>query len=278
MENSGVACSTSRHEKMNSEEAALDLCNAKNSAGESTASTATDEIIPRSSGLLMDGDAGKQGVDVPTLARLTACPDGDIEPQRTKDKSDSEELNGNKNNGITVTAAAVGFDPVDCSNDSKKHPNSADMLPETPVSSFSIGDGVDEGDMDIGVDLSLDETGVLESEPPVPKLESASSGTGVNSISRSDTESSEKSSEPGQQDSPLSPSQTETLSSTTSDQDEGQKHKPGAKRVTFPSDDDIVSGAVEPKDPWRHGKIYCFISLIWFLTDSQIHTHYKTQE
>lgn len=29
--------------------------------------------------------------------------------------------------------------------------------------------------------------------------------------------------------------------------------RPGAKRVTFPSDEDIVSGAVEPKDPWRHG-------------------------
>lgn len=30
--------------------------------------------------------------------------------------------------------------------------------------------------------------------------------------------------------------------------------RPGAKRVTFPSDEDIVSGAVEPKDPWRHGE------------------------
>lgn len=29
--------------------------------------------------------------------------------------------------------------------------------------------------------------------------------------------------------------------------------KAAAKRVTFPSDEDIVSGAVEPKDPWRHG-------------------------
>lgn len=29
--------------------------------------------------------------------------------------------------------------------------------------------------------------------------------------------------------------------------------KTAAKRVTFPSDEDIVSGAVEPKDPWRHG-------------------------
>lgn len=32
--------------------------------------------------------------------------------------------------------------------------------------------------------------------------------------------------------------------------------KAAAKRVTFPSDEDIVSGAVEPKDPWRHGS-YC---------------------
>lgn len=35
---------------------------------------------------------------------------------------------------------------------------------------------------------------------------------------------------------------------------EEEKLKPGAKHVTFPSDEDIVSGAVEPKDPWRHGK------------------------
>ncbi|XP_060113557.1 protein phosphatase 1 regulatory subunit 37 [Heteronotia binoei] len=35
---------------------------------------------------------------------------------------------------------------------------------------------------------------------------------------------------------------------------EDGKLKPGAKRVTFPSDEDIVSGAVEPKDPWRHAQ------------------------
>lgn len=35
---------------------------------------------------------------------------------------------------------------------------------------------------------------------------------------------------------------------------EDGKLKPGAKHVTFPSDEDIVSGAVEPKDPWRHGE------------------------
>ncbi|KAM8791023.1 protein phosphatase 1 regulatory subunit 37 [Rhynchonycteris naso] len=30
--------------------------------------------------------------------------------------------------------------------------------------------------------------------------------------------------------------------------------KAAAKRVTFPCDEDIVSGAVEPKDPWRHAQ------------------------
>ncbi|KAJ1106845.1 hypothetical protein NDU88_004243 [Pleurodeles waltl] len=37
-------------------------------------------------------------------------------------------------------------------------------------------------------------------------------------------------------------------------EDENGKNKHGPKRVTFPSDDDIVSGAVEPKDPWRHAQ------------------------
>ncbi|XP_029427487.1 protein phosphatase 1 regulatory subunit 37 isoform X2 [Rhinatrema bivittatum] len=37
-------------------------------------------------------------------------------------------------------------------------------------------------------------------------------------------------------------------------EDENRKNKHGSKRVTFPSDDDIVSGAVEPKDPWRHAQ------------------------
>lgn len=262
---------------MNSEEPALDLCNAKNSAGESAASTPADEIIPRNSGLRMDGDAVKQGVDAPTLARLTACPDGDIEPQRTKEKSDSDEVNGNKNNGITVTAAAVGSDLGDTSDDNN-HQNSSGMVPEAPVPSFSFGDGVDEGDMDIGVDLSLDETGVLESEPPVPKSESASSGAGVNSISRPGTAPPEKPTELGHGDmGPLSPSPTENFCSPASDQEDLQIHKPGAKRVTFPSDEDIVSGAVEPKDPWRHGNKLLHLplsfSLLLTYTQMQEHTH-----
>ncbi|XP_063168597.1 protein phosphatase 1 regulatory subunit 37 [Candoia aspera] len=45
----------------------------------------------------------------------------------------------------------------------------------------------------------------------------------------------------------------ELLSQDSPPVDDG-KLKPGAKRVTFPSDEDIVSGAVEPKDPWRHAQ------------------------
>ncbi|XP_018417027.1 PREDICTED: protein phosphatase 1 regulatory subunit 37 [Nanorana parkeri] len=39
----------------------------------------------------------------------------------------------------------------------------------------------------------------------------------------------------------------------TQGEDNGRS-KHGPKRVTFPSDDDIVSGALEPKDPWRHAQ------------------------
>lgn len=46
----------------------------------------------------------------------------------------------------------------------------------------------------------------------------------------------------------------ENQSGRVSPSAEDGKLKPGAKHVTFPSDEDIVSGAVEPKDPWRHAQ------------------------
>uniref|UniRef100_A0A4W6EUN9 Protein phosphatase 1 regulatory subunit 37 n=1 Tax=Lates calcarifer TaxID=8187 RepID=A0A4W6EUN9_LATCA len=63
-------------------------------------------------------------------------------------------------------------------------------------------------------------------------------------------------------ESPSDPSQASSTEAPAVDQaglypsvEEGDdKHKPSGKRVTFPSDDDIVSGAVEPKDPWRHAQ------------------------
>lgn len=46
---------------------------------------------------------------------------------------------------------------------------------------------------------------------------------------------------------------TEAGSSSAASPPSDGRLKAAAKRVTFPSDEDIVSGAVEPKDPWRHG-------------------------
>uniref|UniRef100_H3CQN1 Protein phosphatase 1 regulatory subunit 37 n=1 Tax=Tetraodon nigroviridis TaxID=99883 RepID=H3CQN1_TETNG len=70
--------------------------------------------------------------------------------------------------------------------------------------------------------------------------------------------------QPTSQDPPATPTSDQPLDGSTEasapDQaglypvvaESEDKHKPSGKRVTFPSDEDIVSGAVEPKDPWRH--------------------------
>ncbi|XP_069631747.1 protein phosphatase 1 regulatory subunit 37 [Haliaeetus albicilla] len=57
-------------------------------------------------------------------------------------------------------------------------------------------------------------------------------------------------SEPGNE----TPPPVEVSPSGAAQGNEDGRLRPGAKRVTFPSDEDIVSGAVEPKDPWRHAQ------------------------
>ncbi|KAM9588959.1 protein phosphatase 1 regulatory subunit 37-like isoform 1-T1 [Morphnus guianensis] len=68
---------------------------------------------------------------------------------------------------------------------------------------------------------------------------------------------------PGQGSGPLTvppepgnetPPPVEVSPSGAAQGNEDGRLRPGAKRVTFPSDEDIVSGAVEPKDPWRHAQ------------------------
>uniref|UniRef100_A0A8B9M9P9 Protein phosphatase 1 regulatory subunit 37 n=1 Tax=Accipiter nisus TaxID=211598 RepID=A0A8B9M9P9_9AVES len=56
--------------------------------------------------------------------------------------------------------------------------------------------------------------------------------------------------EPGDE----TPPPVEVSPSGAAQGNEDGRLRPGAKRVTFPSDEDIVSGAVEPKDPWRHAQ------------------------
>lgn len=57
--------------------------------------------------------------------------------------------------------------------------------------------------------------------------------------------------EPGNEASPPPPAEASPPEAARGGED--GRLRGGAKRVTFPSDEDIVSGAVEPKDPWRHG-------------------------
>nr|XP_042700402.1 protein phosphatase 1 regulatory subunit 37 isoform X2 [Chrysemys picta bellii] len=52
--------------------------------------------------------------------------------------------------------------------------------------------------------------------------------------------------------SPESPGGDQQVEASPPSEDGKLKH--GAKRVTFPSDEDIVSGSLEPKDPWRHAQ------------------------
>uniref|UniRef100_A0A8C7S7J3 Protein phosphatase 1 regulatory subunit 37 n=1 Tax=Oncorhynchus mykiss TaxID=8022 RepID=A0A8C7S7J3_ONCMY len=211
---------------MNIEEQALDLCNVKMKSNvDDNTTNNSEEIIPRISEL-MDGDLCKQGIgtevaDTSSLARLTDNPRGE-DNHWSKETLEIDEVNGNKNNSV----------------------------PNTPAI-----EGDDGGDMDISVDLSLDESGMLESEPtdqgPSLAEETFSSGTNPDSSTPDVVTDKEPDKPSEQEDSPPVIATGEALSPALDEGDD--KHKNG-KRVTFPSDEDIVSGAVEPKDPWRHAQ------------------------
>uniref|UniRef100_A0A8C7R5Z6 Protein phosphatase 1 regulatory subunit 37 n=1 Tax=Oncorhynchus mykiss TaxID=8022 RepID=A0A8C7R5Z6_ONCMY len=209
---------------MNVEEQALDLCNVKrkNNVGDNTTNN-SEEIIPRLSEL-MDGDLCKQGIgneaaNTSSLAKLTDNPRRE-DNHRSKETLEIDEVNGNKNNSVPDTS-----------------------------------EGDDGGDMDIGVDLSLDESGMLESEPtdqgPSLAEEASSSSTNPDSSTPDAVTDKEPEKPSEQEDSPPVTAPGEVISPALDEGDD--KHKNG-KRVTFPSDEDIVSGAVEPKDPWRHAQ------------------------
>ncbi len=149
----------------------------------------------------------------------------------------------------TTAPFAVSADPVYGSEGDLQQ--NISKFEEAPESKCSVGDGGgDDGEMDIGVDLSLDENGVLEIEPTAQSEESASnceiSPTPETAIELHSQQPPEERSEDVSSETPST--------ATTPGSGAGSKH--GSKRVTFPSDEDIVSGAVEPKDPWRHGKTF----------------------
>uniref|UniRef100_A0A673B7M7 Protein phosphatase 1 regulatory subunit 37 n=1 Tax=Sphaeramia orbicularis TaxID=375764 RepID=A0A673B7M7_9TELE len=125
---------------------------------------------------------------------------------------------------------------------------------DSDLSKFATRDSDDGADMDIGVDLSLDESGVLETESTTDKSLSDNTldsdrmthevSAGTTAEIKSDANQKSNTEAPAIERAGLYPTVEE----------EEDKHKPSGKRVTFPSDEDIVSGAVEPKDPWRHAQ------------------------
>ncbi|XP_055735502.1 protein phosphatase 1 regulatory subunit 37-like isoform X2 [Salvelinus fontinalis] len=242
---------------MNVEEQALDLCNVKmkNNVGDNTTNN-SQEILPRLSEL-MDGDLCKQGIgneaaNTSSLAKLTDNPRRE-DNHRSKETLEFDEVNGNKNNSVPDTPAIVSSDFEVYHDDQRQEERIKDTTPLALM--FAIEEGDDGGDMDIGVDLSLDESGILESEPadqgPSLAKETSSSSTNPDSSTPDVVTDKEPEKPSEQEDSPPVTAPGEVLSPAL---DEGDDNHKNGKRVTFPSDEDIVSGAVEPKDPWRHAQ------------------------
>lgn len=249
---------------MNIEEQCLDLCNVKTKSNVDVDSNTTNniEVTPRISELMTDSNTEKQNI-VPVEASETY-----LRPQLTDNLQATDEDNHQAQNTLEIDAingngkssgqdTLVVVKPPDLifSNDEQHKDNILveKIKDDTEPGKFAVEEGDDGGDMDIGVDLSLDESGVLEAESS--NVRSSSDDT-LNSDSTS-------------QDSPAvstavslsDAGQASGTEASSIDQaglyplvEEGDdEHKPSGKRVTFPSDEDIVSGAVEPKDPWRHG-------------------------
>ncbi|XP_037123251.1 protein phosphatase 1 regulatory subunit 37 [Syngnathus acus] len=237
---------------MNIEEQRLDLCNVKTKTSmddeHRNTTFGTDGV--RISELIVDAD--RQTVEsMPQLADNLQEAEGDN--CKVKDTLEIDEVNGNR-----LSADRTGSpNPTDSffpNNGDHKDNAAADQMKDPkdtePVKLNDPAEDDDGGEMDMGVDLSLDESGVLEAEPtavrsPPGDISDTSSQVvpaGSEAESRSDAQHPDESS--GADHAVLYPTVEE----------ENDNHKLSGKRVTFPSDDDIVSGAVEPKDPWRHAQ------------------------
>lgn len=251
---------------MNIEEQCLDLCNVKSKSNvdvDLNTTNNTEGVTPRISELMTDSNTEKQNI-VPTEAsetylmpQLTDNLQAVVEDnhQGQEDTLEIDEVNGNRKSSAQDDTPGV-VNPTDLilSNEEQHRDDvGVEKMKEEkdsePAKFVEEGDE-DGGDMDIGVDLSLDESGVLETELisvgllPDGASDSTSEDVPADSAAEGPSDASQTSSSeaPAADPAGLYPSVEE----------EGdEKHKPSGKRVTFPSD--IVSGAVEPKDPWRHG-------------------------
>uniref|UniRef100_A0A8C4D9F7 Protein phosphatase 1 regulatory subunit 37 n=1 Tax=Dicentrarchus labrax TaxID=13489 RepID=A0A8C4D9F7_DICLA len=224
---------------MNIEEQCLDLCNVKTKSNvddDHNTTNNTEGVTPRISELMTDSNTEKQN-SVPTEASETY-----LMPQLTDNLQATEEDNHQAQDTLEI-------DEV---NGNRKSSAQETPAVDTEPAKFVVGEGDEGGDMDIGVDLSLDESGVLEAESTNVRsftdntLDSTSQDVPADSAAESPSDARKTSITEAIATDPAG------LYPTVEEGDD--KQKPGGKRVTFPSDKDIVSGAVEPKDPWRHAQ------------------------
>ncbi|CAJ1065404.1 protein phosphatase 1 regulatory subunit 37 [Xyrichtys novacula] len=254
---------------MNIEEQCLEVCNVKTKSNvddDHNTTNNTEGVTPRISKLMTDSTSEIQNT-VPADASETY-----LMPQLTDNLQAAEEdnhqapntleideVNGNTKGTNKDTPAAVSPTDLFISNDEQHKDNiEVEAIREekdAEPGGFALDEGDDGGDMDIGVDLSLDESGVLEAESTsntslldsTLDLQSKSQDVPAGSTEESLSDANETSS------TEAAPTDQAGLYPTVEEEGD-DKHKPSGKRVTFPSDDDIVSGAVEPKDPWRHAQ------------------------
>ncbi|KAG7480074.1 phosphatase 1 regulatory subunit 37 [Solea senegalensis] len=247
---------------MNIEEQCLDVCNVKTKSNvddECNTTSNTEGVTPRISELMTDSDTKKHTI-VPTEAtetfvmpqltdNLQAVEENNHQVQNTLE---IDEVNGNGKNTAKDTPVIANPTSFILSDVQHIGDTGVEKMKEDKDINVVVGERGDSGDMDIGVALSLDETGVLEAE---------SSNNRSLLDNALDSEPSSQEDPPANLAESLSDvSQVSSTEASATNQvglypsvEEGDnKHKQSGKKVTFPSDEDIVSGAVEPKDPWRH--------------------------
>uniref|UniRef100_A0AAX7TYX1 Protein phosphatase 1 regulatory subunit 37 n=1 Tax=Astatotilapia calliptera TaxID=8154 RepID=A0AAX7TYX1_ASTCA len=228
---------------MNIEEQCLDLCNVKmknNVDDDHNTTNNTEGVIPRISELMTDSNTEKQSI-VPTEASETY-----LMPQLTDNLQTAEENNQQAQNTVEI-------DEVNGNGKNSQHEEKMKEDKDNNPAKLVLEEGDYGGDMDIGVDLSLDESGVLEAESVNVRSLSDSNLDSVSTPQDVPAGSTTESQADASQTCSIEASATDPAGLYPSVQEGDTKHKSG-KRVTFPSDEDIISGAVEPKDPWRHAQ------------------------
>ncbi|KAK7882615.1 hypothetical protein WMY93_028789 [Mugilogobius chulae] len=246
---------------MNIEEQCLDVCHIKTKVNDQDDDNTTNQsegAIPCISEFMMDINCAKQIVPTDTT-KLYLMPELTDNLQATEEDNhkdpngqEIDEVNGNCKNSAQSTPLLEDPSDIVISNEEPQMDSAGGtVIKEEKDNEFISGESCDGGEMDIGLDLSLNESGVLEAESSEVTqsnnaLESESLTQEVPALNPTESLPNES------QNRGTAVPSTEQNNKSSALEGTEDKHKTSGKRVTFPSDEDIVSGAVEPKDPWRH--------------------------